>query len=152
MLSHKSKYALKAMTVLSQEYGKGPLLISDIAKREGIPRRFLEIILLELKMHGFLRSKKGKGGGYELSRPPAQISVGKVMRTLEGPLAPLPCVSKTAYERCKECPDEATCAVRILMKQVRDATAAILDSTSFEDVVSHSRVAVNGPRALLYSI
>jgi Rrf2 family protein len=152
MLSHKSKYALKALTVLSEEYGNGPLLISDIAKREGIPRRFLEIILLELKMHGFLRSKKGKGGGYELSKPPAQISVGKVMRTLEGPLAPLPCVSKTAYERCKECPDESTCAVRILMKQVRDATAAILDSTSFEDVIRHSRVAGHGAAALVYSI
>jgi Rrf2 family protein len=144
MLSHKSKYALKALTVLSEEYGNGPLLISDIAKREGIPRRFLEIILLELKMHGFLRS--------ELSKPPAQISVGKVMRTLEGPLAPLPCVSKTAYERCKECPDESTCAVRILMKQVRDATAAILDSTSFEDVIRHSRVAGHGAAALVYSI
>jgi len=152
MLSHKSKYALKALIALSEEYGKGPLLIAEIAKRQGIPRRFLEIILLELKMQGFLRSKKGKGGGYELSRSPAQISVGKVMRTLEGPIAPLPCVSKIAYERCKDCADEATCAVRILMKQVRDATAAILDSTTFEDVIRNSRVVRHGPAALVYSI
>jgi Rrf2 family protein len=152
MLSHKSKYALKALIALSEEYGKGPLLISDIARRQGIPRRFLEIILLELKMQGFLRSKKGKGGGYELSRPPAQISVGKVMRTLEGPIAPLACVSKTAYERCEDCPDEAACGVRILMKQVRDAIAAILDSTTFEDVIRNAHVVRGGPAALLYSI
>jgi Rrf2 family protein len=152
MLSHKSKYALKALIALSEEYGNGPLLISEIARRQGIPRRFLEIILLELKMQGFLRSKKGKGGGYELSRSPAQISVGKVMRTLEGPIAPLPCVSKIAYERCKDCPDEASCAVRILMKEVRDATAAILDSTTFADVIRNSHVIRGGPKALVYSI
>jgi Rrf2 family protein len=152
MLSHKSKYALKALIALSEEYGKGPLLISDIARRQGIPRRFLEIILLELKMQGFLRSKKGKGGGYELSKPPGQISVGKVMRTLEGPIAPLACVSKTAYERCEDCPDEAACGVRILMKQVRDAIAAILDSTTFEDVIRNAHVVRSGPAALLYSI
>src|ERR1700688_1219336 len=98
MLSHKSKYALKAMIALSHEYGRGPLLISEIAEREKIPRRFLELILLELKNQGVLRSKKGKGGGYALSKPPGQISVGHVLRMLEGPIALLPCVSKTAYE------------------------------------------------------
>jgi Rrf2 family protein len=103
-------------------------------------------------MQGFLRSKKGKGGGYELSRPPGQISVGKVMRALEGPIAPLPCVSKTAYERCRDCPDEASCGVRILMKQVRDAIAAIMDSTTFEDVMRNSQVVGRGPAALVYSI
>src|SRR5271163_5115354 len=103
MLSRKSKYALKAMLVLTEEYGKDALLISDIAEREKIPKRFLELILLELKNHGILRSKKGKGGGYTLSKPPDLLSVGLVMRMLEGPLAPLPCVSKTAYEKCVEC-------------------------------------------------
>jgi Rrf2 family protein len=139
MLSHKSKYALKAMIALSQDYGKGPLLISAIATREQIPRRFLEIILLELKNQGVLRSRKGKGGGYTLSRPPSDISVGRVMRMLEGPLAPLPCVSKMAYQRCEDCPDERACGVRLLMKQVRDATAAVLDSTTFADVIRKSR-------------
>ena len=139
MISHKSKYALKALIVLSQEYGKGPLLISEIATREQIPRRFLEIILLELKNQGVLRSRKGKGGGYALSRPPAEISVGRVMRMLEGPLAPLPCVSKMAYERCEDCPDEKSCGVRILMKQVRDAIATVLDSTTFADVIRKTR-------------
>jgi Rrf2 family protein len=152
MISHKSKYALKAMLVLSEEYGKGPLLISEIASREKIPRRFLELILLELKNHGILRSKKGKGGGYALSAPPRQISVGQVLRMLEGPLAPLPCVSKTAYERCEECREERTCGVRLLMKDVRDATAAILDSTTFEDVLNRSQSVSSTKRALTYSI
>jgi Rrf2 family protein len=152
MLSHKSKYALKALIVLSQEYGKGPLLISEIAARERIPRRFLEIILLELKNQGVLRSRKGKGGGYALSRPPAEISVGRVMRMLEGPLAPVACVSKMAYERCEDCPDEKTCGVRMLMKQVRDATATVLDSTTFADVIRKTRVSGRGPSLLVPSV
>jgi Rrf2 family protein len=152
MLSHKTKYALKAMLALSREYGKGRLLIAEIAARERIPRRFLELILLELKNQGVLRSKKGKGGGYTLSAPPARISVGHVLRMLEGPLAPLPCVSKTSYEICKDCKDERTCGVRLLMKEVRDATAGILDSTTFEDVLRRSQVAGNEPRALMFSI
>jgi Rrf2 family protein len=143
MLSQKSKYALKALLVLSQEYGKGPVLISDVAARERIPQRFLELILLELKNHGILSSRKGKGGGYFLSKPPTQISVGQVLRMLEGPLAPLPCASKTAYRKCEECIDERTCGIRILMKQVRDATAAILDSTTLDDMLRRSQAASN---------
>jgi len=152
MLSHKSKYALKALLVLSEEYGKGPLLISEIAEKEHIPKRFLELILLELKNQGVLRSRKGRGGGYMLAKPPDLVSVGHVLRMLEGPLAPLPCVSKSAYERCEECRDERTCGIRILMKQVRDSTAAILDSTTFAEVLSRSRVAGKSERILTYSI
>jgi Rrf2 family protein len=144
MLSHKTKYALKALFVMSEDYGRGPLLIAAIAQRGNIPKRFLELILLELKNHGILRSKKGKGGGYVLSKPPDEISVGHVIRMLEGPLAPLPCASKTAYEKCGDCPDEKICGVRLLMKQVRDQTAAILDSASFADMLKLSRAA--GPR------
>lgn len=152
MLSHKSKYALKALLVLSEQYGNGPLLISDIAEREHIPKRFLELILLELKNHGILRSKKGKGGGYLLSKPPTQLSVGHVLRMLEGPLALLPCVSKTAYEKCEECHDEKTCGIRMLMKEVRDATATILDSTTFADVLKRARMNAKGERVLMFSI
>jgi len=152
MLSHKSKYALRALLALSTEYGKGPLLISEIAEREQIPKRFLELILLELKNNGVLRSKKGKGGGYSLSKPPDLLSVGLVLRMLEGPLAPLPCVSKTAYEKCAECRDERSCGIRILMKEVRDASAAILDSATFADVLKRSQSANKGERALTYSI
>jgi len=101
MLSKKSKYALKALMVLAKEYGQGPVLISDVAQRAGIPRKFLELILLELKNQGILQSKKGKGGGYFLAREPRAISVGHIIRILDGPIAPLPCVSKTAYMRCR---------------------------------------------------
>jgi Rrf2 family protein len=152
MLSHKSKYALQALLVLGAEFGNGPLLISEIADREHIPKRFLELILLELKNHGILRSKKGKGGGYSLSRPPDRLSVGLVMRMLEGPLAPLPCVSKTAYEKCAECRDENTCGIRILMKEVRDATAAILDSTTLADVLKRSQIPDPNDLVLNYTI
>jgi Rrf2 family protein len=152
MLSRKSKYALKALLVLTEEYGKDALLISEIAEREKIPKRFLELILLELKNHGILRSKKGKGGGYALNKPPTSISVGQVLRLIEGTLAPLPCVSKTSYERCEECKDERTCGIRILMKDVRDSTARILDSTSLADVAKRSRVIALERGALEYSI
>ncbi|HTW88203.1 MAG TPA: Rrf2 family transcriptional regulator [Candidatus Binataceae bacterium] len=152
MISQKAKYALKALTVLAEEYGKGPILIADIAAREHIPRSFLELILLELKNHRFLDSRKGRGGGYFLAKSPAQISVGQVLRAIEGPLAPLPCVSKTAYRKCDECSDERTCAVRLLMRDVRDATARILDSTTLADLLKRSQLALHGREALQFSI
>lgn len=152
MLSKKSKYALKALTILAKEYGQGPVLISDIAQREDISRKFLEIILLELKNAGILQSRKGKGGGYSLGRPPRQISLGHVIRVLDGPLAPLPCVSRTAYVRCRECRDERTCGIRMVMKQVRDATAQILDSTTLEDMLKQVELAVLGKEAASFSI
>ncbi|HUO04967.1 MAG TPA: Rrf2 family transcriptional regulator [Candidatus Binataceae bacterium] len=152
MLSKKTKYALKALGVLSKEYGQGPVLISDIAQRESIPRKFLELILLELKNDGTLQSRKGKGGGYFLGRAPSQISVGHVIRLLDGPLAPLPCVSKTAYMRCRECRDEHTCGIRIVMKEVRDATAKILDSTTLADMLGRVEAAVTHNESLSYAI
>jgi Rrf2 family protein len=130
MLSMKAKYGLRALASLAKEYGKGPLLISDISSRERIPKKFLEIILLDLKKKGFLQSKKGKGGGYYLSRVPLTISVGQLIRALDGPLALLPCVSQMAYERCAECPDEETCGIRSVFKEVREATVAILENNS----------------------
>src|SRR5947208_2235757 len=130
MLSKKAKYGLKAMTVLAKEYGNGPLLIEQIARREAIPLKFLEMILLDLKKKGFLQSRKGKGGGYYLNRVPATISVGAVIRALDGPLALLPCVSQMAYERCAECPDEETCGIHMVFKEVRDSTDAILERTT----------------------
>jgi Rrf2 family protein len=152
MLSKKSKYALKALTILAKEYGQGPVLISDIARREEISRKFLEIILLELKNAGILQSRKGKGGGYSLGRPPQQITLGHVIRVLDGPLAPLPCVSRSAYIRCRECRDERTCGIRMVMKQVRDATAQILDSTTLEDMLKQVELAVMGKDAVSFSI
>jgi len=130
MLSKKAKYGLKAMAILAKEYGNGPLLIGEIAKRERIPSKFLELILLELKKKGFLQSKKGKGGGYYLNKLPESISVGALIRALDGPLALIPCVSQMAYERCAECPDEETCGIRIVFKEVRESTVSILERTT----------------------
>jgi Rrf2 family protein len=152
MLSHKAKYALKALTVLAQEYGNGPILISDIAQREGVPRKFLELILLELKNNALLQSKKGKGGGYSLARPPQSIRVGDILRVVDGPIALLPCVSKSAYTRCEECRDERTCGIRLVMKDVRDATSRILDETSLADLLKRVELVANGKEGLTFSI
>src|SRR5258708_19658368 len=113
MLAQKSKYALRALLVLAKEYGQGPVLISDIAHREALPQKFLELILLELRNHGILGSKKGKGGGYFLARRPDLVHLGEVLRVLEGPLAPLPCVSKPAYVPYPHRRHELTSRLRI---------------------------------------
>jgi len=136
VLSKKPKYGLKALLGRGQEEGRGPVLVSDISAREAIPRKFLEAILLELKRHGIVESRKGRGGGYYLRRRPADITFGEVIRVLDGPLAAVSCVSQTAYATCAECLDEETCGVRIAMKEVRDATARILDHKTLADVNS----------------
>ena len=130
MLTRKSKYGVKAMLFLAEQSVRRPVLIADMAEREQLPKKFLEAILLELKRHGLLGSKKGKGGGYFLGRDPSEITLGQVIRILDGPLALIPCVSQTAYMKCDECVDEQTCGIRLVMKEVRDATAHILDNTS----------------------
>ena len=134
MLSSKAKYGLKAMVHLARKSGQGAVLIADIAEQENIPKKFLDAILLELKNRGFLSSKKGKGGGYVLARDPEQITVGDIVRVLDGPLAPVPCVSRRSYRRCDDCRDEFTCAVRAVMGEVRDAIAGILDNTTLADM------------------
>ena len=130
MMSKKTKYGLRALLALAERAGQGPVQVSELAQKQRLPRKFLEAILLELTRHGLLLSKKGRGGGYVLSRKPGDITVGQVMRALEGPLALTPCVSVTAYRRCEECIDEETCGIRLAMKEVRDATSHILDNTS----------------------
>lgn len=153
MISKKTKYALKALIYLAREYDKGPILIADLARDERIPKKFLELILLALKNAGVLQSKKGKGGGYFLARSPREISMGKVIRVLEGPLAPVPCVSETAYARCEECADEWSCGIRLVMKDVRDAMAQILDNATLADVldrIEQEKQKSNG--ALFYAI
>jgi Rrf2 family protein len=130
MLSKKSKYGLKALLVLADEIGRGSVQSSELAQRQRLPKKFLEAILLELKRHGLVQSKKGRAGGYVLSRKPGDITIGQIIRALDGPLALVPCVSQTAYMRCEECIDEQTCGVRLAMKEVRDATAHILDNTT----------------------
>jgi Rrf2 family protein len=137
MLSKKAKYGLKAMICLARNYynNGNTIIISDLSKQEYIPRKFLEKILLELKTNRILESRMGRRGGYILSRPPDQIFLGEVVRILDGPIGPLPCVSQYAYQPCYDCKDERTCEIRKVMKMVRDATVSILDKTSLEDAV-----------------
>jgi Rrf2 family protein len=130
----KAKYGLKAAIRLAAEFGRGPMLIADLAAEEGIPKKFLELILLELKQQGMLQSKKGKGGGYLLARRPADITVGSVLRILDGNLAPVPCVSNQGYRPCDECRDPATCSIRLLMSEVHGRTTSILDSTTLDQL------------------
>jgi Rrf2 family protein len=133
-LSKKGKYALRALYHLTRERGRGPVLIATLAQRERIPHKFLELILLHLKNNGLVESKKGRHGGYTLAKEPSKITIGSVIRLIDGPLAPLPCASETAYRKCEECIDESNCGTRIVMRRVRDAMADILDKTTLADV------------------
>lgn len=135
MISKKTKYALKALIYLAQHYEEGPILIADLAREERIPKKFLEAILLALKNNGILQSQKGKGGGYYLGKSPRSITFGQAIRVMEGPLAPVPCVSETSYAACTECDNEITCGIRIVMKEARDAISNVLDKTTLADVL-----------------
>jgi Rrf2 family protein len=148
----KAKYGLRALTSLARDYGSGPILIADLSSEEKIPHKFLELILLELKRKGILHSKKGKGGGYYLSKPPAEISVGEVIRALDGTIALLPCVSRSAYRRCDECVDETTCGIRLVMKEVRDRTAEVLDGTSLDELLQKSHRMMEAAGQFMYHI
>jgi Rrf2 family protein len=142
-LSKRGEYGLRAMMVLATPTadGKTPIIqIREIADREQMPAKFLEQILLALKNAGLLHSRMGVGGGYHLAKPPADISLGQIVRVLDGPLAPVKCVSQMAYEPCG-CPDEATCGLRLVMGEVRNAIADLLDGTSLADVTKRVRAA-----------
>jgi Rrf2 family protein len=152
-VSMKTRYALRALYALAADEAREPVLIADLATRERIPRKFLEAILLELRNAGLLQSKKGKGGGYALARPAREITMGQVMRAIDGPLAPIPCVSERAYERCEECPSQETCGTHLVMKEVRDAMAKILDGTTLADVQQKvAQASLRAATAVAYSI
>jgi Rrf2 family protein len=138
MLSKKAKYGLRALIHLAQHQGEGPLQIRNIAETLNIPRKFLEAILLDLRNEGILQSRKGREGGYFMARSPDTIPVGRIIRFIDGPLASVPCVSRTAYAHCDDCPDERTCAIRFVMKEVRDATAKILDEATLDQLVTRA--------------
>ena len=133
MLSKKSQYAFKALTYLSEKRDNGPVLISEIAKKKKIPLKFLENILLELKKHDILDSKKGKGGGYFFKQDPSTVKLSTILRLINGPIAMMPCVSLYFYERCKNC-DEKNCALHDVMIEVRDATLAIVENRMLSDL------------------
>jgi Rrf2 family protein len=131
MISQKAKYAMRALVMLAAVDGDQPLSITDIATKQRIPKKFLEQILLELKRHGLVESRRGKVGGYLMLRKPEEVTYGEVLRHIDGPLALLPCLSKIAYKKCEDCQDEATCEVRHVFASVADATRQLLDHTSF---------------------
>jgi Rrf2 family protein len=141
-LSKKSEYGLRALIELTLAYEEHTTLQRhQIAKRQHIPIEFLEQILLALKRAGLLASRRGLKGGYTLIKPPGEITVGQVIRILDGPLAPIGCVSKTAYQKCRDCPyaDKAECPVQHVMGPVRDAIAGILDNCTLNDFASSHR-------------
>ena len=149
MLTSKAKYGLKALLHLTAHRDRA-VQGAEIADEQRIPKKFLDAILLQLKNDGMLTSRKGKGGGYRLAQAPETIMSGRVVRLLDGPVAPIACASRTAYRRCEDCHDEAACGIRQVMLQVRDQIAAVLDSTSIADM--HARQAAGGQYIPMYEI
>lgn len=133
--SKKSEYALRALLELTQAYGQRPVRRSDIAERQQIPLGFLESILLQLKHAGVLASRSGVDGGFRLIKKPEQISLGSIIRSLDGPLAPIPCVSQTAFQTCEDCPyaNEPECPIKAPMLDVRNAISGVLDHYTLRD-------------------
>jgi Rrf2 family protein len=138
MISKKTKYALKALEHLARHSTEGPILISELAEAESIPKKFLEAILLSLRKGGILQSRIGKGGGYSLALDAKRITIGSVVRILEGDFAPVQCLSDTSYTRCDECADEATCGTRLVMADVKKAVASVLDSVTLAEMLERS--------------
>lgn len=149
MLSMKAKYALKALSDLAR-LPQGEILASnDIAMRHGISKKFLDAILGDLRTAGIVATRKGRSGGYHLVRPADLVSVGEVLRVLDGPLAPIACASRTAYAPCHDCADPVSCGVRLTMMEVRDAIARVLDTKTLRDLslTGLPVLAATGPEA-----
>jgi Rrf2 family protein len=136
MISQKAKYALRALVALARAKPGTAIFIGDIAEQQSIPKKFLEQILLDLKHQGLVVSRRGKTGGYALLRPADTISFGQVLRIIDGPIAPLPCLSKIAYRRCDDCKEEASCEIRRVFARVADATRDVLDRTTIADALN----------------
>jgi Rrf2 family protein len=143
MISKKTKYAINALLHLAKRKNEGPILISDIATSEKIPRKFLEAILLELKKAAILASKKGKGGGYYLLKDPNQVNLADIMRLFDGPIALLPCVTYLYYERCEECKDEKTCGIRDVFFEVRNKSVEILKAATLSEIIDREKKLMN---------
>lgn len=148
-LSRKGEYALRALICLGlgEAFGRKQLRVAEISASDNIPEKFLEQIMNDLRDGGFVEGQRGRNGGYRLSRPAEQISLGQIIRHVEGPLAPVACASHTAYERCS-CPDEANCGLRMLMLDVRNAISDILDRHTLSSVVlvAHKKFVSSGRR------
>tara|TARA_R100000935_G_scaffold19385_1_gene37268 strand:+ start:5537 stop:6004 length:468 start_codon:yes stop_codon:yes gene_type:complete len=140
MITNKTKYALKALMVLADEKASGgsAFTIEEIAEKSGAPKRFLEHILLDLKRAGLIGSKRGRHGGYELIKAPRLISIAEILRLIDGPLAPLPCLSRKAYQRCEDCKDEATCRVRAVFGGFYATYILMMESLTLADLQNDS--------------
>lgn len=145
-LSVRGEYALRAMQVLARDFQEDDSVvrIQEISEKQNIPKRFLEQILNDLKSAGLVMSKRGVAGGYRLKRKPEQITLAEIIRHIEGPLAPVSCVSEKFYEKCS-CPDESRCAIRAVMKEVRDSIVQVMDSTSLADLATRARALEQQP-------
>ena len=137
MSSYRAKYAFKALAALARAPGKG-MQIRQLAEGDKIPRKFLEQILLTLKASGLIASRRGRAGGYELLKPPEQITIGQILRIIDGPIAPLPCLSRTAYQRCKDCRDESVCEVRHAFAEAYAQYLARLESMTLANALALS--------------
>lgn len=138
MITQKMKYGLKALLVLADEAARpapAALTIEEISKRSGTPKRFLEHILLEIRNAGVIQSTRGRTGGYALLKKPADVSISALLRTIDGPIAPLPCLSRSAYQRCEDCTDEATCRIRRVFAEVFWSYLVIIESLTLEDML-----------------
>lgn len=137
MLSKKTKYAINALVYLAKKPAKEPVLISEIAEQEHIPKKFLETILLDMKNAGILNSKKGKGGGYYLIKHPADVNLAEVIRYFDGAIGLLPCVTHKYYEKCDECKDEKTCGIRMAFLAIRNETVEMLKKDTLEKLIKN---------------
>ena len=136
MISQRAKYALRALIALAElPPAASSISIADLAQAQAIPKKFLEQILLDLKRHGIVQSRRGQQGGYQLLKSPSEITFGRVLRIVDGPIALLPCLSKIAYRRCEDCSDEKTCEIRKVFAEVADSSRQILDNTTLADAV-----------------
>jgi Rrf2 family protein len=137
MISSKTKYAIKALTTLANESarGGGSLTIEEIAERAGTPKRFLEHILLDIKRAGLIVSRRGREGGYVLIKDPRSISIGAILRLVDGPMAPLPCLSRGAYQRCPDCPSEEACRIREVFGSVFAGYLLLIESITLADLM-----------------
>jgi Rrf2 family protein len=147
-LSLRGEYALRAMLVLGLNYGQTVVRIQAISDQQNIPKRFLELILNDLKSGGFVQSKRGVAGGYRLARRPEQITVASIVRHIEGALAPVSCVSEKFYEKCS-CPDESRCAVRSVMKEVREAIVSVVERVTVAELCQRARKLQEEPLSAL---
>ncbi|MDZ4273947.1 MAG: Rrf2 family transcriptional regulator [Erythrobacter sp.] len=136
MLSQKTRYAIRAMQHLADHFGEGPIQLAVIADEQKIPAKFLTIILSELARAGLVESQRGRDGGYWLGISPIDITYGDLIRHMRGSLALVPCASRYAYEKCKNCLEEGECRTRSLMLDVRDKTAQILDGVKLADTIT----------------